>query len=158
MSRPTPAPTLAALLAALALGLPVASGVGAAPVEAIEFEVATADLEGTAAGDYWADLEADLSEALSERLSGRMADTGANLRIRIDSVALTNAYDMLETSGSLFLDGRITVIGPTMADSHQLRVSSTDQEALDDTSEGADSAIYEALVEAFADGVLERLE
>lgn len=124
------------------------------PVAGVEIETGAAELASSDAGEFWADLDADLGGAIDTRLEGRMADNGAHVRVRIDRVALSNAYEMMQADGAPFLEGRVTVIGPTLSDSQPLRITPVGAgDAPDDAA-----AQYTALIEAFADGVVAVLD
>lgn len=126
------------------------------PVAGVEIETGAEEMEDTDAGAFWADLNDDLSRAIDDRLGDRLGEGGAHVRVRIDRVALDNAYEMMMAEGAPFLEGRVTVIGPTLSDSQPLRVSAA--EMMDAAGETGSQAQYDALIAAFADGVVAVLD
>ena len=152
MPRLMPQTLAAALAAALLLATAPAALAADTPTVDVQVETGLEELEGTDAGEFWGTLHEDLMAAIASRLEAQPAEVGANLRVRIDRVALSNAYDMLQTDGMPFLDGRVTVIGPTLSDSRLLRVTA-EEDAEGALPEGPD-AKYAALVDSFADGVV----
>lgn len=147
------------ILALATLGLlgwaPVSLAEGL-PVAGVEIETGAEEMEDTDAGAFWADLDEDLARAIDERFGDRLGDGGAHVRVRIDRFALENAYEMMRSEGAPFLEGRVTVIGPTMSDSQPLRVSAA--EVMEEAEASAPEAQYEALIAAFADAVVAVLD
>lgn len=152
MSRFMPRTLAAALAATLLLASAPAALAADTPTVDVQVETGLEELEGTDAGAFWEKLHEDLTAAIAARLEAQPSEVGANLRVRIDRVALSNAYDMMQTDGVPFLDGRVTVIGPTMSDSRLLRV--TAEEDAEGEAPVGPEAKYASLVEGFADGVV----
>lgn len=149
------AATLGALLAAALLIVAAPARAETVAVADLEVETGLVELDGTEAGTFWAAVNEDLSDAISARLDGTDTPGGAHVRVRIDGVALRNAYDMMQTGNVPFLDGRVTVIGPTMSDSRQLRISAVEDQG--GSLPDGQGAKYTALVDGFAAGVVDVL-
>ncbi|WP_201157573.1 hypothetical protein [Rhodobaculum claviforme] len=128
----------------------------AVPVAGVEIETGVQEMEDTDAGAFWGDLDTDLSRAIDDRLTDRLGEGGAHVRVRIDRVALDNAYEMMVAEGAPFLEGRVTVIGPTLSDSQPLRVSAA--EVMEEAGDTTPQAQYDALIAAFADAIVAVLD
>ena len=146
---------LLALSAAGLIGWAAPSMATGLPIAGVEIESGVVELEGSEAGSFWTDLDTDLAAAIDSRLDGRLGGAGAHVRVRIDRVALNNAFEMMRTEGVPVLEGRVTVIGPTRSDSQLVRATGSDGVS---APESDPSNRYGDLVDAFADGVVAVLD
>jgi hypothetical protein len=160
--------TYALKLATSALTVIFATGAFAAVDRIKEIDV-TADLSAVSnetAALYWSTLEVDLEAAIAARLTDRFADEGARIRVDLREVELTNAFDRAINLGEAVLVGQVNIEDDTdnqNSDAYELTVSLETARVL--VPEGGtivitadDKATYQSLVDAFADGVVERLK
>jgi hypothetical protein len=166
--------------------LALTSTAAVAEIDQIREIDVTADLtalQNADAAAYWSNVEADLEAAISLRVSGLMteeerltesstsnehntaAEEGARILVDIHEFELTNAYGRALNLGDAVLVGKVDIVDlsdNSNADGYELSVSLETANVV--VPEGTtlmlntdDSVTYHLLVEAFAQGVVDRL-
>ena len=169
-SRTLAAGALIALLAAPTLA-------AVEKVASIDARVDLSAINNEQAATFWANLETDLENALAARLTDRLAAEaarpddqgridGTQIVVDIREVELANALQRELNLGDAVLVGQITVkddLNLSNSDSYELSVSLQNAQVV--VPEGAPrvrwtdtEGAYTRLVEAFADGIVERLK
>jgi hypothetical protein len=156
------------MLAATSLTAILASG-GLAAVDQIKQVDVTADLSAItneSAAAYWGTLEADLEGAIASRVADRIADEGAEIKVDLREVELASAFERSISLGDAVLVGQVNIVDDTdnqNSDAYELTVSLETAKIV--VPEGQqvvfsadDRTTYESLVNAFADGVVQRLK
>jgi hypothetical protein len=159
------------MLAASAL-LVLFATTGQAEVDRIQEIDVTADL--TAVGNaeaaaYWGTLEADLEAAIAAQVTDRFADEGARIIIDIREVELSSPFERAINLGDSVLVGHVNIADDTdnaNTDAYELSVSLETANIV--VPEGQDvravvfntddRARYRSLIDAFANGVVDRLK
>lgn len=155
----------------IAFSIAILAGTTAmARVETIaEIEV-TADLtaiQNQKAAVYWSNISADLQGAILARLVDRVAEGGARITVDLREIELASSFDRAINASDAVLVGVVNVMEETNTGnsaSYELSVSlgtaatvSADGKSLSyDTLDTPEA--YMALVNAFADNVVLRLE
>lgn len=146
-------------------------------VAKVDVSVDISAVNNAEAAKYWANLETDLENPLAARLIDRLAVEevkpddqgridGAQIVVDIREVELASAFDRELNLGDAVLVGQVTVKDDTdnaNADGYELQVSLENAQVI--VPEGMvvvlstdTSGAYARLVEAFAEGVVKRLE
>ncbi len=128
----------------------------------------TADLtavQNPAAAAYWSTLDTDLEAAIIARLTDRLGDEGARVLVDIREIELASAFERAVNLGDAVLVGEVNIVDPTNNanfNAYELSVSLGTTRFV--VPEGQtvilsadDRASYQALIDTFADGVVERL-
>lgn len=168
---------------ALALSLSTAAFADVEMVREIDVTADLSAIEDQTAADYWSDLETDLEAAIALRIDGllteeeRAADDsgasqdesvrpeGTTILVDIREVELASAFSRSLDLGDTVLVGQVNIVDLTdnsNADGYELSVSL--EGAGVPVPEGGtmalkadDTATYTLLVDAFAQGVVDRL-
>jgi hypothetical protein len=135
-----------------------------------EIEV-TADLtaiENPQAATYWTDVADDVENAIVARLTNRIADDGVSIKIDLSEVELSNSFQEALNVADTKMVGTVNVKPQEPGDggfnSYELTVNINQAlafmpEGTDVTKLSQDSKeYYVAMVNAFADAVVVRLE
>lgn len=151
---------LAALLGTTAL----------AAVEKVASVTVTADLtaiKNEKAAAYWSTVTTDLQDAIVARLVDKIADEGADITVDLREVELGSSFERAIGASDAVLVGQVNVSDKndnTNFNGYELTVSlgtapvvSADGQSLTYDSLDTPEA-YQALIGAFADGVVQRLE
>jgi ABC-type Na+ transport system ATPase subunit NatA len=153
---------LTALLAAPALAV----------VDQIREIDVTADL--TAVGNvdaaaYWGTLETDLEAAIAARVTDLLAEDGARVLVDIREVELSSPFERAINLGDAVLVGQVNIVDDTdnaNFDAYELSVSletasiiiPAGQEIRAVVFSTDDRTSYRALIDTFAQGVVDRLK
>jgi hypothetical protein len=159
------------MLAASALMALLAAPATAAVDRIMEIDV-TADLTAVGNADaaaYWGTLEADLEAAIAARVSERLAEDGARIIVDIREVELSSPFERAINLGDSVLVGQVNIVDDTdnaNFDGYELSVSlesariivpaGTDVRAVVFSTD--DRSSYRALIDTFAQGVVDRLK
>lgn len=159
MSRLIPTTAAALLLAGTAWAADVHI------VKEIDVQFELADIESEVAAEFWADLESDLEEAIAVRVVDQIGEEGSVVSIDIDEVDISNTFQ-----GALGVDSSLTgaievknEADPTKNSYYDLRVTVDESGKFETTDDGImivtheREAVYDAVVNTFADGVVKRL-
>jgi hypothetical protein len=144
-------------------------GTALAGVDRINEIDVTADLSAISNADaaaYWGQLEADLEGAIAARVTDRLTDEeGARIVVDIREIELASPFERVITAADAVLVGQVNIVDDTdnaNFDAYELSVSLDSARFI--VPEGQtivfsddDRSSYEALVNAFADNVVERL-
>jgi hypothetical protein len=124
-------------------------------------------IQNADAAAYWGSLEADLEAAIAARITERLTqEPGARILVDIREVELSSAFDRALNLGDAVLVGQVNIVDDTdnsNFDAYELSVSLETARVV--VPEGQtivfntdDRASYQALIDAFAQGVVERLK
>ncbi|MEI4484931.1 hypothetical protein V8J36_01920 [Frigidibacter sp. MR17.14] len=154
---------LAVLVSAsmLALAQPV---LAATQVKEVEVEIDMSSIKNPEAAKVWSNAAADLQNAIVARVADRSDKDGVRVNVDIDELALSNAYERALGVGETKLAGRVNVSSEndnTKFATYDLMVgfdkayvpAGTDVAVLTMDS----PAYYQAMVNMFADRVVEKL-
>ncbi|MDB5660020.1 MAG: hypothetical protein JWS10_2635 [Cypionkella sp.] len=137
------------------------------PIREVEVTVDTAGIGNAQAATYWGTLQDDLKAAILTKVAPSQDEAAYVIKIRIDDVSLTNGFQEKLGLGDTTLSGNVLVqddknhVGD---DAYDLTVDVNAAKPLlpegyDFTAADADSKVYyNAMVNAFADGVVTRLK
>lgn len=160
----SPFKTLAAALV-LATTMP-AMAETLAPVKDIAVTTELSAVSNATAAAYWATLDTDLETAIATRLADRIGDTGAEISIDIEEVSLSNGFTEKLGLADTRIVGDITVKDADDDRRNQYYTLTIDVNRAtpmmpvdtDVTTLPADTRVYyTAMVDAFAEGVVEKL-
>jgi hypothetical protein len=150
----------------LAVFLGSAAMAGVERIKEIDVTADVAALQNENAAAYWATLEADLEAAIALRVTDRMDDDGARISIDIREIELASAFDRVLNLGDAVLVGQVNISDETNHsnyNAYELSVSLEVARVI--VPEGQtvvlnadDRASYQALVDTFAQGVVDRLD
>jgi hypothetical protein len=133
----------------------------------ISSETDLAAVQNEEAAAYWANIDADLEGAVAARLIDRLGEEGLSIRIDIDEIELANAFESLIGLDLSLLSGHVRVSDPSRdLVVRDFQVTATAQQVIPLLPEGADITVraaetpefYDALVNAFADGVAQNID
>ncbi|SOB99286.1 hypothetical protein [Rhodobacter maris] len=161
------ATTTAVMLASSALVGPALANT--TPVHEVDVETDITAIANPKAADYWGRISDDLQSAIAARLAenDQLAPQGAVLDVDIDELALANTFEKVTSDEDAVLVGTVRVLNRddrSPIDNYTVTVNTAAAHAFDKEGklkEGAyfDSpAYYVAMVNAFANGVVSRLE
>jgi hypothetical protein len=153
--------------AALAAALVPACAIAANTVKEVDVVVDMAAVQNPEAATYWGKLEADLEGAILAHLTDQMADDGVKLTVDVDEVQLASAFQEARD----LADTRLVATIRQSSETDNSRIMAYDL-AVDVNSAmvflpaGTQVAtltmdtpqLYEALVSAFADEVVKRIQ
>lgn len=146
-----------------------ASAVNAASmVKDVEVTADLTAIENPQAATYWATVADDVKNAIAARLTDRIADDGVSIKIDLSEVELSNSFQEALNIADTKMVGTVNVKPQEPGDggfnSYELTVNINQAMALmpagtDVSTLSQDSAeYYSSMVNAFADGVVSRLE
>lgn len=151
------------------LGLMMAGAAFAAaddPVKSVEVEMDITALTNAAAAERFANISADLQGAILARVVERTAEEGMEISIDLSEVELSNSFTDAVGAADTRLVGNVKVSDETKTsnfNTYELTVTIEQAtpflpQEFDQTSLTASSdEFYQALIAAFADGVVTRL-
>ena len=158
--------SIAAFLMATAVAFPSLAQ-DLKPIREVEVKVDTAGIANAQAAAYWGTLQDDLKAAILTKVAPSEDEAAYVIKIRIDDVALANGFQEKLGLGDTTLTGNVLVqddknhVGD---DAYDLTVDVNAAKPLlpqgyDFTAADADTKVYyNAMVNAFADGVVTRLK
>lgn len=158
--------TLAGSLAlSLATGLTLAQ-TKPTPVKDVAVEVDLSAISNPAAAAFWTDIADDLENAIIARIADRVADDGVRVSVDVSEVELANAFENITNTADTRMSGQVNITSDTdnsAFNSYELTV--TVEETLPYFPAGTTITMiqrgtpeyYRAMVEAFADAVVNRL-
>lgn len=132
----------------------------------VDVEADIAAISNPAAATYWTNVADDLENAIVARITNRTADDGVKISIDISEVELANAYENVTNIAETKMVGQVNITSETdntEFNSYELTVSV--EEALPFFPPGTTVVMitrdtpeyYKAMVEAFAESVVNRL-
>ena len=154
------APALFALASSTALAdvVPVSEVTVAADITAIGNEEAAL---------FWSSIAEDLENAILSKIVERIDDEGVRISVRLEEVALANAFERNFDLEESVLVGQVNITDESNNanfNSYELSVSLSGMTAVDESGEPLlfesveNERAYETLITAFADGVVTRLD
>jgi hypothetical protein len=155
--------TIAAALLALS------STTAFAEVTTINSIRVTADItaiENPQAAEYWGSLTTDLEAAILARLVDRIAEDGAQIKIDLNEIALSNTFQNAFGLEDAVLVGQVTISHETdnsQFNAYELTITANASGVLSEDGTILAGAFadtpeyYAAFISAFADGVVDRL-
>lgn len=155
----------------MALSFAVLAGSTAlASVEKVSEVTVTADvtaIQNVKAAAYWSNVATDLQNAIVARLVDRIADEGATITVDLREVELASSFERAINLSDAVLVGQVNVADKndnTNFNAYELSVSlgTSPVVSADGTQLVFDSLdtpeAYQALISAFADSVVKRLD
>lgn len=136
-------------------------------VKSVEVDVDIAAIDNPAAATYWSTIADDLENAIVGLVSDQIADDGVDIKIDLEEVSLSNGFTDQLGLADTFLVGNVVqthATDNTRFDGYDLTVDVNAAKALipadvDVVSLPADSRVYyDAMIGAFAQGVVDRLK
>ncbi|WP_435258547.1 hypothetical protein ACSBLW_01850 [Thioclava sp. FR2] len=155
-----------ALIASTALFV-ATSSFAATMVKDIDVSADITAIENTKAAAYWADVSTDLEAAIAARLVDQVGETGSEIKIDVNELALTNSFQSSLGLEDAVLVGQVNIVNDsdnTKFDAYELTISAKAASAFGPGGLPLEGAFtdtpeyYAALIEAFADGVVTRLK
>lgn len=137
------------------------------PVREIEVTADMTGIENAQAATYWGTLQDDLKAAILAKVAPTDDEAAVVIKIKIDSVQLSNGFQEKLGLADTTLAGNVLVQDDknnTKNDAYDLKVDVNAAtpllpEGYDFTAADADAQVYyTAMVNAFADGVVSRLK
>ncbi|WP_439562895.1 hypothetical protein [Roseinatronobacter sp.] len=148
----------------------LASSTALAGVDQVSEVTVTADITAISneeAALFWSSIAQDLENAILAQIVDRIEDEGARISVRLEEVALANAFERNFDLEQSVLVGQVNVTDENNNanfNSYELSVSLSGVTAVDEDGEPllfesveAERA-YQTLITAFADGVVTRLD
>ncbi len=135
-------------------------------VKDISVKTELSAVSNAAAAAYWASLDTDLKTAIATRLADRIGDTGAEIVVDVEEVSLSNGFTEKLGLAETRLVGDIKVTDADDDRRNQFYTLTIDvNRATPMLPPGADVATlpadthvyYDAMVNAFAEGLVEKL-
>ena len=135
-------------------------------IESVEVIFDLSAIESQAAATFWADLEGDLETAIIERIADRTADEGSDVKIDIDEFSMSNSFQAALGKDSLIkADVQVTNDSDSTKNSFYELTARLDEAG--DFGVGENGVVevrtiptevaYDAMIETFADRVVEKL-
>ncbi len=149
-----------------AFTLAASTALAATPVKEIDVEVDLAAIENIQAAQVWTEIGGDLETAIAERIVNQLDDSGARVLIDIDEVQLANSFQQAIGASEAVLVGDVNIKVPGIANNENYTLSVQAEQAkayfpdgtvMSDLTMSSD-AYYTAMVNAFADNVVEKLK
>ncbi len=136
-------------------------------VKDVDVSIDLTAIQNAQAATYWTTISDDLETAIVARLTDRIAEDGATITVDLSEVELASAFQEVMNIADSKLVGSVRVASETdktLSSSYELMI--TMDQAIVLLPEGADLAslsmdsreYYEAMVNAFAQAVIERLD
>ncbi len=158
--------TLKTTLAASAAAMIATATMAMTPIEEIEV---TADMEAVAnyeAATIWQSLPEDLERRLETRLNADFVEGGGKIEVDIDEISLANNFEQVAGLEDAELAGKVTLygVGGYFDEAYDLSVSALDvlqyiPEENRIVAPNINSVeIYSAMLDGFADNVVEKLQ
>ncbi|MCU0898989.1 MAG: hypothetical protein MUC82_00680 [Cypionkella sp.] len=119
------------------------------------------------AAAYWTNMADDLENAIVARLVDRTAEDGAKISVDIDELSLANSFQNQLGLEDAVLVGKVAVTSATdnaVFDGYELTITAVNAQAFAPDGMVLEGAFtdtpeyYQALISAFADGVVTRLK
>jgi hypothetical protein len=137
-------------------------------IKRVQVETDLGALENPAAAEYWGTIAEDLMTAISARVGDRADEDGAEILVDIREAELAGAFDGNLSASDAVLVGQVNVNDPndnSNIDGYQLAVTLESAKYVAATPDGVivlsatdNPEAYKMMVDAFADGVVERLK
>jgi len=149
-----------------ALTLAATTAIAATNVKEIDVEVDLDAIENIQAAQVWTEVGSDLETAIAERLIGQLDDSGARILIDIDEVQLANSFQQAFGVADSVLVGDVNIKEPGIANNERYTLTVQAEQLVayfpDGTIQGdltmGSEVYYTAMVNAFADNVVEKLK
>lgn len=147
--------------------LTVSTAAFAATVKTIDVEVELDAVDNVQAAAYWTSLADDLENAIVARITDQIADDGVDLKIDIEEVSLSNGFQDTLGLADTRLIGDVTMTHAsdnTRFGAYELTVDvNSSIKMMPEGVELADlptdtKVYYDAMIAAFAQGVVDRLK
>ena len=134
-------------------------------IEQVDVQFELESIKSEVAAEFWSDLELDLEEAIVTRVADQLGENGSEITIDIDEFEISNSFQ-----GALGIDSSLIAAveirnedDPTKNSFYDLKVT-VDESGKFQTNDGTTvivtherEAVYDAVVQTFADGVVKRL-
>lgn len=152
--------------AALMLTTSMASA-QATKIQDVSVSAELTSISNAEAAKYWTNVTADLKNAIVARLVDRIADEGSKISVDIDELSLANSFQNKLGLEDAILVGKVNIssdVDNAKFDSYELTVNAKTAQAFAADGKPLAGALtdtpeyYNALINAFADGVVVRLK
>lgn len=139
----------------------------AATVKSVDVEVELSAIGNPRAAEYWTSIADDLENAIVAMIANEVSEDGVDLKVDLEEVSLSNGFEENLGLADTRLVGDVTMTHAsdnTRFDKYQLTVDVNTALPMipadvDVTILPADSRVYyEAMIAAFAKGVVDRLK
>ncbi len=139
----------------------------AATVKSIDVEVELGAVENAKAAAYWTTIADDLENAIVSRITDQIADDGVNVVIDLEEVSLSSGFEEKMGLADTRLVGNVVMVHDTDNTRFGAYELTVDVNAampmipagVDVVTLPADSRVYyDAMIAAFAQGVVDRLK
>lgn len=136
-------------------------------VKDIEVTTDLEAIENTKAAAYWSNVSQDLEDAIAARLVDRIGTEGSEIKVDVNELSLSNSFRSALGLEDAVLVGQVNVTNDSdnaKFDAYELTISAKAAQAYGRDGlvlEGAFAdtpEYYDALIDAFADGVVSRLK
>lgn len=137
------------------------------PVQEVKVTADITAIDNAEAAKYWTNVATDLQNALLARLVDRTADKGSKISIDIDELSLANSFQNKLGLEDSLLAGSVAItsdVDNAKFDGYELAVSAKAAQAFSKDGQPLAGSLsdapqyYDALINAFADGVVSRLK
>ena len=138
-----------------------------ATVKSVDVEVELEAIGNPRAAEYWTAVADDLENAIVARLTDQISDDGVDLKIDLEEVSLSSGFEDVMGLADTRLVGDVTMTHESdnsRFGSYELTIDVNTAmplipEGVDVVTLPADSRVYyDAMIQAFAQGVVERLK
>lgn len=147
--------------------LSVSTAAYSATVKSVDVEVELDAIENPKAAAYWTSIADDLENSIVARITDQIADDGVEVKIDLEEVSLSNGFEDRVGLADTRLVGTVVMVHPTdntRFGTYELTVDVNSAMPLipagvDVVTLPADTRVfYDAMIAAFAQGVVDRLK
>ena len=154
------------LATSLAFSAIATAGIAAQTVSEIDVSVDLPAIENSEAAQVWTSLGTDLETAIAERIAPQLGEDGSEVVVDINEVALASALANASALEDSPLSGLVEIRVPGLLNNEEYELSITAGQAMSAASPDVDLAsmtiasaeVYQAMIEAFADNVAQKLK
>ncbi len=154
------------LATGIALSVFSTGAFAAQTVSEIDVSVDLPAIENSEAAQVWTSLGTDLETAIAERITSQLGEDGAEVVVDINEVALASAFENAYALEDLTLSGLVEIRVPGLLNNEEYELSITAGQAMSATSPEVDlesmtiasTEVYQAMINAFADNVAQKLK
>ena len=141
-------------------------GIAAQTVSEIDVSVDLPAIENSEAAQVWTSLGNDLETAIAERIAPQLGEDGSEVVVDINEVALASAFENAYALEDSTLSGLVEIRVPGLLNNEEYELAVTAGQAMSAASPDVDLAsmtiasveVYQAMIDAFADNVAQKLK
>ena len=154
------------IASSLALSVFATGAFAAQTVSEIDVSVDLPAIENSEAAQVWTSLGTDLETAIAERIAPQLGEDGSEVVVDINEVALASAFENAYALEDSTLSGLVEIRVPGLLNNEEYELSVTAGQAMSAASPDVDLAsmtiasaeVYQAMIDAFADNVAQKLK